>query len=105
MAAIKSFESNEAKLDRLKKTHLERCDELDKKLNQMDLKYKYIKPAADGLKKGDLKDVDAILGLMADMDDAFLDVEKQERKMGIDPDANKPENGKLLEKTVRENLY
>lgn len=104
MAKVVNFESNEAKLNRLKDEHLNRCDELDKTLNQMELKYNHRQPDADGNIQGDLNDVDKLLSMMAGIVDARDDIETQEKKMGIDPDADKSEAAKALEQTVKENL-
>lgn len=102
MAQVRNFESNEDKLNRLTNEHLEKCDELDKTLNQMELKYKYRKPAADGLIKGELNDVDNVFAMMAGIRTSHKKIDAQKEKMGIK--LNKTANEKILEETIDENL-
>ena len=88
MAKVVAFESNEDKLNRLKETHLDKCDELDKALNQMELKYKYRTPDENGNIKGDLNDVDMILGMMTNVTNAKNDITSQKCKMGLSKETN-----------------
>lgn len=102
MAIMRTFESNSDKLNRLNNEQLDRCDELDKKLNQMDLKYNNRKPASDGLIKGDEKDVDAILDMMAGIREGRIEINGQKKKMGISTAETQGE--KILNATLDEHL-
>ena len=100
MATIREFETNEQKLSRLEEEALNKCEALDQTLNQMNLKYSNMRPAEDGLVKGDLKDIDIVLDAMVGIRKLDWEIDKQKEKMGIDHTEGKTLKGMVLEDTM-----
>jgi len=100
MAQIKNFETNDGKLTRLTDEKLAKCEALGQTLNQMNMKYANKRPAADGLVKGDMKDIDAVLNAMVGIRKLDREIDKQKEKMGMDHTEGKTLQGMVLEDTM-----
>ena len=89
MAQIKAFESNIEKLNRMRTEHIDMNEELDQRINQMNLKYNNGGTVNES-------DIDEMLKLMANMTEDRRKINQQAVKCG-EEDCLKSKNAKRYE--------